>query len=280
MVGAGERARGSGGGRTVVAALALGGVLLASACASSRVYADPDGPRWAGPGGAPPPSTPGPDTLRVASFNLEFGEDVEGAIEVLTSQPELAAADVVLLQEMDEAGTERVARALGMGWVYYPAGYRYASERNFGNAVLSRWPIVDDAKVLLPYTAVFGRSRRIATAATIEVDGTPVRVYSVHLATPVNQAFPERREQMRTVLRDAEAWPRVVVGGDLNSGGMGDLLLDRGYAWPTREGPRTLLFGRWDHVFFRGLEPLDAGTGRDVADASDHRPVWAVGIVR
>jgi hypothetical protein len=56
-----------------------------------------------------------------------------------------------------------------------------------------------------------------------------------------------------------------------------------GYLWPTEEGPRTIVWGRFDHIFFKGLESPDslaAGTVLDVRDASDRRPVWAVGILQ
>jgi endonuclease/exonuclease/phosphatase family metal-dependent hydrolase len=92
-------------------------------------------------------------TLRIVSFNIEFGVHVDSAIGLLTSDPALRAADVILLQEMDGEGTERVADALGFWYVYFPAIYHLRTHREFGNAVLSRWPIVEDRKILLPHTA-------------------------------------------------------------------------------------------------------------------------------
>lgn len=41
--------------------------------------------------------------------------------------------------------------ALGMSWVYYPAIFRHRSDKDFGNAVLSRWPIIADKKIVLPH---------------------------------------------------------------------------------------------------------------------------------
>lgn len=262
--------------------LAAALAVAAAACNTGRIYPDADGPRFAG--GTPhPPATAGwRDTLRVVSFNVEHGHAVDSALAVLTQETGVAGADVVLLQEMEEHGARRVAEALGMQYVYYPAVYRRATEQNFGNAVLSRWPIVADEKLVLPHRAIFGRTQRIATVATLRVGRVPVRVYSVHLATPPNLALRDRRDQMRAVLSDARTHPHVIIGGDFNDGDMPELATARGYAWPTRDGPRTVFFGRWDHIVFKGLDPVEgaAGTVEDNRGASDHKPVWAVGVVR
>lgn len=222
-----------------------------------------------------------PVTLQVASFNIEEGRNLDLALRVILGNPGLAEADFILLQEMDAAGTERIASALGMSWVYYPAALRQG--RGWGNAVLSRWPIESDEKILLPHEAQIGGTRRIATAVTARVRETTVRVYSVHLATPLNLARPEREDQLRTVLEDAARYPHVVIGGDLNSGSLGDVAMQAGYHWPTREGPRTILFSRVDHILYRGLVPTwseTAGTVTDNLGSSDHLPVWARGRVR
>ncbi len=223
------------------------------------------------------PETIRGDTVLVGTFNIENGEEVEAALHVILETRNLGTADVLLLQEVDSRATRRIAEALGMAWVYYPA--RERDDRGFGNAVLSRWPIVEDAKVILPHESWFGGTRRTATMAVVKVQGVPVRVYSSHLATPVNQSPRDRRDQLRTILDDASAAPLVVVGGDLNSGSIAELALDYGYSWPTREGPHTVFVIRADHILFRGFEGItgapEAGTVLENRGASDHRPVWA-----
>jgi endonuclease/exonuclease/phosphatase family metal-dependent hydrolase len=92
-----------------------------------------------------------------------------------------------------------------------------------------------------------------------------------------------RRDQLQTVLRDAERYPRVVIGGDLNDQGIAGIARDSGYVWPTQRGPATTDIGRLDHILFKGMRTPDsaaAGTVVDVHGASDHRPVWAVGLLR
>ncbi|MEP7228090.1 MAG: endonuclease/exonuclease/phosphatase family protein [Gemmatimonadales bacterium] len=264
-------------------ALLLALVVLAG-CRTGRNYATPDGPRFAGgpaegsPGGAADTSR-----VRVVSFNVEFSQHVDSAIAVLTSDPALRGADVLLLQEMNEDATRRIAEALGLWYVYYPAIFHFRTNQLFGNAVLSRWPIVEDRKIVLPHLSRFVRTQRTATAATIRVGRALVRVYSTHLGTMGDLAPAAHRDQLRAILADAEHYPRVVIGGDMNDASVGQVARARGYAWPTEHGPATTWLGRLDHIFLKGLSAPDSpapGTVLNVGGASDHLAVWAVGILR
>lgn len=257
---------------------------LASACAGTgRNYDSPQGPRFVGGHPQNPQrNASGVDTLRVVSFNIAYARAVDSAIAVLRLDTALQRADIILLQEMDDPGTRRIARALGMQYVYYPASNRDNTKRDFGNAVLSRWPIVADEKILQPHLSRFGRTLRTATAATIDVGGEVIRVYSAHLGTMVNLSGGQRRDQLRAILADAEKYPRVVVGGDMNDPDVGKIARAAGYEWPTKNGPRTATVGRLDHIFTKGLVIPDtaaAGTVLNNRKASDHRPVWIRAII-
>lgn len=260
----------------------LAGLCLVAGCRAAQNYPGTLGPRYAAPPPAAAAARPRADTLRVVTFNVQYARRVDRAIALLASDPALRGADVVLLQEMDAEGTRRIAGALGMGYVYYPALVHHRTRRNFGNAVLSRWPIVEDAKLLLPHLSRYARTRRIATAATLRVGDELVRVYSVHLGTFADVGPGARRDQLRAVLADAAPYPRVVVGGDLNDPAVGRVARGRGYAWPTERGPRTALLGRLDHVLLRGLAVPDSAAAGTVParGASDHQPVWAVALLR
>ena len=253
-------------------------------CPTGRNYDNPDGPRYAG--GMAVGSSPGyknATALRIVSFNIEYALRVDSAIAVLAGDPALDNADVILLQEMDEKGTRRVADTLGMSYVYYPSVYRFKTRRDLGNAILSRWPIVEDRKIVLPHLSRLVNSQRAATAATIRVGKAPVRVYSLHLGTMAGLSPAARRDQLQAVLDDARQYPRVVIGGDLNDPGIGRIARDMGYTWPTQRGPSTTRVGRLDHILFKGFrspESAAAGTVLDVRGASDHLPVWAIGLLR
>ena len=221
--------------------------------------------------------------LRVVSFNLEFSTHVDSAIVLLATDSILRSASVILLQEMNEEATKRIATALELWYVYYPAIYHFRTHQLFGNAALSRWPIVQDQKLVLPHVSRFVRTQRTATAATIRVGSKEVRVYSTHLGTMTDIGAGARRDQLRTILRNAVQYPRVIIGGDMNDSGVGRVARDLGYDWPTEHGPPTSPLGRIDHIFLKGFTtPDSAGSGAvlNVGRASDHLPIWVVAPLR
>lgn len=253
-----------------------------SACRTGRNYPGETEPRYAGVAAAPAPGAT-TDTLRVVSFNVRYAERVDSAIVVLKTEAALRNADIVLLQEMDAEGTQRIAEALGMSWVYYPAIFRHRSGRDFGNAVLSRWPITADEKIVLPHFSRYARTQRTATAATIKVGDLDVRAYSTHLGTPADINAASRRAQLQAIIADAAKHARAIIGGDTNSATVGRVAVENGFSWPTERGESTSRFGRWDHIFIKGFAlPASEGAGTiaNVRAASDHLPVWALAILR
>ncbi len=263
--------------------LTIFGLLVLAGCRTGRNYPGTEGPRYAGVPADSIARRATADTLRIVSFNVEFSRRVDSAILVLSTHPELRGADVILVQEMDSGATKRIAEALGLWYVYYPAIFHVRADRQFGNAVLARWPIVDDAKLVLPHPSRYARTQRTATAATIRVGATEIRVYSTHLGTPLDISASARRNQLRAIIRDAERYDRVVIGGDLNSESVGEVARESGYTWPTELGPKTTSWGRWDHIFLKGLrspDTLAAGTVIDARATSDHVPVWAKAVLR
>lgn len=263
--------------RSVAAALLVLGLGLAG-CTPAINYLDPEGPWWSGVSAAPAPARA--DRLRVVTFNVQWGREVSGAARLLADHPDLRQAGLVLLQEMDETGTAEVARALGMHWVYYPASVHPSAGGNFGNAVLSRWPIVSSGKLVLPHQGLGHGSSRIAVWATVLVQEAPIRVYSLHLATVVAVGAAGHEDQARVVVEDALAHPGpVILAGDFNSDWIGRMLVAEGFDWVTREVGVTTRRFSVDHIFVRGWPGNGTATAGAVADAgrlSDHRPVWAV----
>jgi endonuclease/exonuclease/phosphatase family metal-dependent hydrolase len=261
---------------TRLAPIAAASLLLG--CAHTINLLHPLSPRFEGSYAGPATELASGDRLRVVSFNIKLADRIDRAIEVLRLE-DLARADVISLQEMDETGTERIARALGLNYVYYPGSIHPTRQRYFGPAILTRWPIVESGKIILPYEAPIRRQRRTATAATIDVNGSCLRVYSVHLETQMRATERDREGQVDAILADAaKSRCPVVVAGDFNSKAIGRYFERKGYVWPTRSVGRTISLFSWDHIFARGLAAADSGpAGKlgDVRGASDHRPVWA-----
>ena len=254
----------------------VSGVLLALAgtsCASAINYTDPDGPRYVGQHAV----RSGSDrALRVVSFNIAYARQVERALGCLV-EPPLRGADVVLLQEMHAAAVEEMAKTLAMNFVYYPSSVR-PGQKDMGTAILSPWPIESTAKVILPHTSRVVHRGRSTTAATVRIEGTGVRVYSVHLGSPFGLSGRKRGEQAEAVLADARRWEGpVIVGGDFNSKSVGKRFEAAGFRWLTKSVGRTVGPFSFDHLYVRGLEAAgEAGVDRTCRGASDHSPVWAL----
>jgi endonuclease/exonuclease/phosphatase family metal-dependent hydrolase len=246
-----------------------------SACASAQNYPDATGPRYHGEFAGQPQAP----VVKVVTLNLKYARKVATAIQLLREVPALENADVIALQEMDDAGASAIARALSLNYVYYPGAVHPRTGRDFGNALLSRWPIEADAKLPLPHPGRFRHMQRIAVAATVRVRDTPVRCYSVHLETPGAVSAAQRRDQAAVVVQDAAPFPRVLVAGDFNNRNIvAQAFQQAGYRWITEGEGHTISRFTWDHVFTRGLRLRDAastGVVRDSHGVSDHKPVWA-----
>jgi endonuclease/exonuclease/phosphatase family metal-dependent hydrolase len=251
--------------------------LLLSSCAHYVLYSDPNGPRYEGSFPARPDPEPG---LRVVTFNIQYARHIDRAAALLQEDAHLRDADLMFLQEMDAPGTRCIAETLGLHYVYFPAVVHPSAGHDFGNAILSRWPIRDAKKIILPHLARLAHSQRIATAGTVDIDGIPVRLYSVHVAVPLTLSGRDRRDQLRSILDDASEAPGpVIIAGDLNSHGLGEFFAKTGFAWPSRKIGSTKGMFDVDQIFLRGFqlaEPGDVGVVHENRGASDHRPVWAL----
>jgi endonuclease/exonuclease/phosphatase family metal-dependent hydrolase len=269
------------GRRTATLALAA---LLGSACATARNYLDPDGPLYVGGRATAPPRRA---ALRIVTFNIEYAKRVDAALALLR-EPPLRDADVLALQEMDAPGVERVATALDLNYVYFPSSLLSDTGRDFGTAILSPWPLVEPRKLLLPHASRIKGGRRAVTIATLDRGADRLRVYSVHLPSPLGVSGAQRRDQVRMILADAAASADpVLVVGDFNTREVGRLFEDQGFRWISKAvGTTTRRAGMsfsFDHIFAKGL-PLtasfEAAAVPDNRGASDHRPVWAVVTLR
>jgi endonuclease/exonuclease/phosphatase family metal-dependent hydrolase len=259
----------------MVVKITVYGVLLLACigCRPGINYSDPVSPRYRGA----PARVDAPlhnDMLKVVSFNIEYAKEMRGAAKLLSTVPALRDADIILLQEMTAPATRFLADSLHMRYVYYPAIYNRLKRQDIGNAILSRWPIVEDAKLILPSRSRYAKTQRIATAATIKVRGRNIRAYSTHLGTPADLGWDGRVLQLKRIIEDASAYSLVLIGGDMNNAKIGRIARDAGFTWPTEKIPKSNSFGRLDHFFVRGFDTAGSGTHRVPRSVSDHSPVW------
>jgi endonuclease/exonuclease/phosphatase family metal-dependent hydrolase len=221
--------------------------------------------------------------LTVVSYNIYFAKNIDQALSEIREIRSQKDLDIILLQEMDEVGIEQIARELQLNYVYYPAAIEPTYRKNFGNAILSRWPIVDAQKLVLPHKSLSNHMNRIATRAMIKVHDTNILVYSLH--TESIFTLPQfRKDQYTAVLDDIHPEAElVVVGGDFNSFSklevdeLEDAYRRAGFVRASKGSGYTILkLGMEvssDHIFTKGFVLEETGKMAQ-ATASDHLPIW------
>src|SRR5688572_1734158 len=108
--------------RRIVLPIVVASLLSGSAFGAAHDYLERSGPRYArGLVAADASVQESRRELKVVTFNIRYAREVERAIELLRLSEVLQEADVIALQEMDGAGVRRMAEALGLAYVYYPA---------------------------------------------------------------------------------------------------------------------------------------------------------------
>lgn len=163
--------------------------------------------------------------MRLVSYNIQYGTGKDGQVDLDRLVAEVADGDVIAMQEVDRFWTRSgmtdqlegiTDRLPDHHWVYGPGIDLDASERDasgrlrrrrrqFGNLLLSRFPILASRNHLLPKMRFHTQLsiQRSMLDGVIDFPRGPVRVASVHLA---HAAGPERLAQVariRALQRDA-----------------------------------------------------------------------------
>ena len=111
----------------------------------------------------------------------------------------------------------QIARALQVNYIYYPSSMPARMERNFGNAILSRWPLSQPAKLILPHKHPTNKQLRIAVRATAVLPEQEITLYSVHTET-YTVMTKHRKAQIKAIVDDiGPGEAPVIVGGDFNT---------------------------------------------------------------
>lgn len=179
--------------------------------------------------------------MNFASYNIQYGFGLDGRYDLARIARSLEGADVIALQEVSRGFSRNGYADMAADvaaffpdhfWVYGPAcdmhveadqgglqpvrGTRF----QFGNMVLSRWPIVSTRTLLLPRSRTIGmiNMQRGATEAVIATPGGAIRVYSVHLD---HVSADERIRQLQFLNAQINAF--VQEGGTLTGGAELDL---------------------------------------------------------
>jgi endonuclease/exonuclease/phosphatase family metal-dependent hydrolase len=180
------------------------------------------------PSPQPPTSTaPSTATFRVMTYNIFAGNDLERQSNLarIAALIDSLDVDIVLLQEVDR-GTARSGRVDQALVIAASAGMHvvFGSSMNFdggeyGNAILSRWPVQSSRVVPLQPSAEQPTEPRSVLHAIISAPRGALHVLNTHLDHRPDS--PARRAQLLELLayvsaavpRDA----RAIFGGDLNA---------------------------------------------------------------
>lgn len=227
-----------------------------------------------------------PPVVRVLTYNVHHCEGTDGKLDVERIARVILAArpDLVALQEVDvkakrTGGVDQAARLAELTRLHVAFGPAMPFQGGeYGNAVLSRWPIAESKNYALPRDEEkkSPEPRGLITCRVTPDNGLPPLVFaSTHLCHQVAAAREKQTAELNATLSSDLAAAPVVLAGDFN-------------ALSASAAMQTLLSKRWvdatariskiDFVLVRTGDPwrvVEAVT-LDEAVASDHRPVLAV----
>lgn len=277
--------------KRILTAAAL--LLVVAACNKDENYNDKYGDRAVIP--------PKAQSLRVMTYNIYGARatspanaaDLDAIAEVIRRQN----PDFVTLNEVD-VFTNRtgkdvhqardLAEKLGMEWHFSKAIDRDGGE--YGDAVLSKYPILEKRSYRLPCAAEQPGEDRSLCVIRVQIDGKDLYVASTHLdhlsgdASRLVQATEIRR------IRDTELEGDLILCGDLNAipssnviATMTSFLTNTGpidqYTFPSDDPSRKIdyiMYAPIEHFGVQNCQVVSRGDQQvGGVDASDHRPVIA-----
>jgi len=221
--------------------------------------------------------------LRVGTYNIRHGMgldekvDLDRVAEVIRG----LRVDIIGLQELDKGWrrsgrvdqAQHLARLLGMNYVFAPGLNRGTAQ--FGNAVLSRYPVV----FWEAYPMKSLREPRVLLRAVIEFEGRRINFYTTHLGLNQRERLRHIEEILVPALRSGR---HIILTGDFNCLPeslemirLTQVLQDAcpppdQFTFPSH-APRE----RIDYILYSGGLVREQVVVHQ-ADASDHNPLIAV----
>ncbi len=237
--------------------------------------------------------------LKVMTYNIKHGAapglsnadhqiDLDTLAEIIREQD----PDIVALQEVDsmwsrsenQKQTKVLAEKTGMSYYYY-GNTRTFDQWGYGNAILSKYKLVDTHTLHYPYRYHKGAENRVAAIATVLLPGNrKIKFVSTHL----DYQHVDTRKLEAQAINDIAAYSDlpVILSGDLNSSLQDPLIaeLRQQYiqscqpcapSFPSQD-PKVKL----DYIMYAKSSPFRVKTTRVIqnkktAFASDHCPYIA-----
>jgi endonuclease/exonuclease/phosphatase family metal-dependent hydrolase len=229
--------------------------------------------------------------MRITTYNIHKGRGMDGRTSIKRIATVLAEvnADIIALQEVfgvcdsDDGQVEMLAEELGLNAAF--GCTRHHRGRPYGNAILSRWPIVESRDMDITWQH---REKRGCIRADLDTPKGILHVFNIHMGT----SYFERRHQVKSLISSKQldedlCGPRVLVG-DFNEWikGLTTKILSRKFeslnlelhVRKRRSYPGFLPIMHLDHMYFE--RPLHVAKAELVRTrlskvASDHLPLVA-----
>jgi endonuclease/exonuclease/phosphatase family metal-dependent hydrolase len=239
------------------------------------------------------------DRLTILTYNIQIGTGMDRKVDLARTAAVIksVAPDLVALQEVDRkarrtGGVDQaveLSRLTGMHLIFGKASDREGVDRDggdYGNAILSRFPIKRSQNRALPNTPNF----ELRAVLEVEVDWPqrngeriPVRFFGTHFDN-ASEADRVASARMLNDLARLEPEMPTILAGDLNSVPSSEPAKILGQQWTPAAAGETLTYPantprrQIDYIFFRPARTWRVIRVQAVDEpaASDHRPVLAV----
>lgn len=229
--------------------------------------------------------------VRCLSYNIYHGEDMNGGsnLESVASIIKSVSADIVALQEVDKNVSRsngidlaaELSRLTGMHFEFGKAMDFDGGE--YGEAILSRYPILEHMNHALPFSP--GHEPRAALAVIVQLpNGKKFKFIGTHLDHPKDS--PDRIQQAKRINEIIKRDPMpTILAGDLNDmpGSEPIQILNQHWTDAALENaqatyPSDVPERRIDYIMFFPKNRWRVIDSRvlDEKIVSDHRPVLTV----
>ncbi|MBR0449458.1 MAG: endonuclease/exonuclease/phosphatase family protein [Clostridia bacterium] len=222
-------------------------------------------------------------SLRFASYNILHGKCADEAMSGIAKNIIENEIDIVGIQEIDR-GTQRsdgrdILRVLSeaTGYKHYVFFKTISFDGgDYGIGVLSRYPIIADAELMLDSE---GGENRALGYAQIDVNGKAVSFFVTHLSFDSPTA---RKKQMAQISKTLKNYNDFVLAGDFNTSDFSIYEAISGYATLNKKESPAVTFPDGELSIDNIVYSADAwsfGEINVVTDSySDHYMIWGEAI--